>query len=638
MLAVGSREQATADRFGEQFGVPRRYGGYDAVLADPEVDAVYVATPHTLHAEWAIRAAEAGKHLLIEKPLGINHAEAMAVVEAARRHDVFLMEGFMYRCHPQTAKLVELIRGGAIGTVRVIEASFGFQIGNKPEHRLLKHDLAGGGILDVGGYPISIARLIAGAATGADFAEPIEVHGAGHIGPESRVDEWAVATLRFPGDIVAQLGTACQVDMENVVRIFGDEGQMLIPAPWTLRGSSRTTKIIVRRADETEPREVVVEAAADPWSIEADTVGRYLDARQASSPAMSWADSLGNLQALDRWRDSIGLVYDTEKLDAPVQRLPPRPLAVQPDHSMTYGQIAGVGKPMSRLVMGVDNQRTMPHAAVMFDDFFERGGTCFDTAYIYGDGACERVLGRWVEDRGVREQVVILDKGAHTPHCTPERMTSQFMESLDRLRTGYVDIYMLHRDNPAIPVDEFIDILNEHHRAGRIRIFGASNWSIERIEAANDYAARNGLIGLSAISNNFSLARMVEAPWAGCVSSSDARWREWLTRTQTPIMPWSSQARGFFTGRAAPADLSDPELVRCWYSDDNFERLSRVEQLAKERGVQPIAIALAWVLNQPFPTFPLIGPRTLSETRTSLPALGISLTAHELAWLNLEDQ
>ena len=102
-------------------------------------------------------------------------------------------------------------------------------------------------------------------------------------------------------------------------------------------------------------------------------------------------------------------------------------------------------------------------------------------------------------------------------------------------------------------------------------------------------------------------------------------------------MPWSSQARGFFTGRAAPGDLSDPELVRCWYSEDNFQRLARVEQLAKERGVLPIAIALAWVLDQPFPTFPLIGPRSLSETRTSLPALEVNLTPQELAWLNLEE-
>jgi len=150
------------------------------------------------------------------------------------------------------------------------------------------------------------------------------------------------------------------------------------------------------------------------------------------------------------------------------------------------------------------------------------------------------------------------------------------------------------------------------------------------------YAAEHGLEGISAVSNNFSLARMVEPPWTGCVSSGNAAWRKWLTRSQTPLMPWSSQARGFFTGRAAPDDRSDAELVRAWYADDNFERLARVREMASERGISPIVIALAWVLTQPFPTFPLIGPRALPETRTSMAALEVTLTPEEVSWLNLE--
>jgi aryl-alcohol dehydrogenase-like predicted oxidoreductase len=389
---------------------------------------------------------------------------------------------------------------------------------------------------------------------------------------------------------------------------------------------------------------------------------------------MSWADSLGNLATLDRWRAAIGLTYDAERLDAPVKRLSPGPLVVRPGATMTdaeiadqlhiskrtvtthlgqirarpnlarraeaaamtYGEIAGVGKPLSRLVLGVDNQAAMPHAAVMFDDFVERGGTVFDTAYTYMGGLSEQLLGRWVEDRGVRESVVILDKGGHTPYCDPESVRRQFAESLDRLRTDYVDIYMLHRDNTGIPVGEFVDLLNEQRDAGRLRVYGVSNWSIERIEAANAYAAANGRAGIGAVSNNLSLARMVDAPWAGCVSSSGAEWRAWLERTQTPLMPWSSQARGFFTGRAAPDRHDDPELVRSWYSDDNFARLGRVERMAVERHVSPIVIALAWVLSQPFPTFPLIGPRTLSETDSSMQALTVPLTPEEVAWLNLD--
>jgi aryl-alcohol dehydrogenase-like predicted oxidoreductase len=168
-----------------------------------------------------------------------------------------------------------------------------------------------------------------------------------------------------------------------------------------------------------------------------------------------------------------------------------------------------------------------------------------------------------------------------------------------------------------------------------MRAFGGSNWSIARVEEANAYAKSKGLVGLSCISNNFSLARMVEPLWSGCISASDTESRSWFQKAQMPLFAWSSQARGFFV-RAHPDDRSDTELVRCWYSPDNFQRLERVRHLARERSVSPLNIALAYVLRQPFPTFPLIGPRTLSETRTSLPALDIQLSPHELRWLNLE--
>ncbi len=633
LVAVGSRTHAAAESFGEAFNVAHRHGSYDDLLADADVQAVYISTPHPMHAEWVIKAAEAGKHILCEKPLTLNHAEAMAVVEAARAHRVFLMEAFLYRCHPQTAALVELIQAGTIGAVRLIQATYGFNSTFNRAGRLFRQDLGGGGILDVGCYPVSFARLIAGAATGTGFADPIEVTGTARIGAVSRVDEYAVAAMRFPGDILAELATGVQVRLENIVRVFGSEGQVRIPAPWLPSRGGAPTELIVERAGE-EPRAVLVPATIDPYAVEADYVAEQVTAGVVSPPAMTWEDSLGNMHALDRWRAAVGLVYDRERQF--VGTVSRRPLAVYPNHTMRYGAIAGIEKPISRLIMGVDNQRTLPHAAVMFDDFFARGGTAFDTAWVYAGGRCERLLGQWVRERGVREQVVILDKGAHTPFCTPEDCGRQLLESLDRLQMEYVDIYMLHRDNPAIPVEAFIDVLNEHADAGRMRLFGASNWSIARIDAANAYARAKGLRGFSAVSNNFSLARMVEPVWAGCISASDTASRAWLTETQTPLMPWSSQARGFFTDRARPDDTSDPELVRCWYSADNFARKERVEAMAKERGVLPINIALAYVLCQPFPTFALIGPRTLAETRTSLPALEIVLTPDELRWLNLE--
>ena len=636
IVAIGSRSKEKADAFAAEFCPPaRRHGSYEALLADPSVQAVYIATPHPMHAEWAVKAAGAGKHILCEKPIGINHAEAMAIVEAALRHDVFLMEAYMYRCSPQTAKLVELLRAKAIGEVRIIRASFSFHAGWNPEGRLLANALAGGGILDVGGYAVSMSRLIAGAALGKDFAEPIEVKGCGHLGATG-VDEWAAATLRFPGDILAQVATGVQVQQDNQVQIFGSEGNILIPWPWIPAREGGATQILLQKKGQPQPEEIVVETQEWLYGLEADTVAANLERRQALPPAMTWDDTLGNMKTLDRWRESFSFQYESEKLDARWPTVTRRPPAVRKPNNMKYARLPGVEKPVSRLVMGVDNQGALPHTSVMFDDWLERGGNAFDTAWIYGGGRCEQVLGRWVANRGVREQVVILDKGAHTPFCTPEDLTQQLFESLDRLKMEYLDLYMMHRDNPQVPVGEFIDVLNEHRRAGRMRAFGGSNWSIERLEAAQAYARQKGLVGFAAVSNNLSLARMVDPVWAGCIAFSDAESRAWLARTQMPVLAWSSQARGFFTERADPGDRSDADLARCWYSDDNFRRRERAVEMARRRGVLPIQIALAYVLRQPFPTFPLIGPRTLAETRTSLPALDIDLSPDDLAWLNLE--
>jgi predicted dehydrogenase/aryl-alcohol dehydrogenase-like predicted oxidoreductase len=631
LVAVGSRTQAAADAFAEKFGAPGRHGSYEALLADPAVEAVYIATPHPAHARIAIEAAEAGKHVLCEKPIAMNHPEAMAIVEAAHRNDVFLMEAFMYRCHPQTARLVELIRSGAIGEVRVIQAAFSFHGAYNPEGRMLSNELGGGGILDVGCYTTSMARLVAGAALGGGAAEPLEVQGVGHVG-RTGVDEYAVATLRFPGDIAAELLCGVQVRAENVLRVLGSEGSILVSQPWV---PGARTSISVTRHDTGESEQIEVELDGDLYGVEADTVAANLERREASE--MTWADTLGNMRTLDRWRQAIGVVHAVERPDGPGQDLPVhgRPLAVREDAPMRYGSIEGVGKRISRLVLGVDNQVTWPQAAVMLDDFYERGGTCFDSAFIYGQGKCEQLLGAWIRNRRVRDHVVILDKGAHTPFCTPEGMAGQLRISLERLQTDYVDIYMLHRDNPEIPVGEFIAALNEQRDAGRVRVFGASNWTLERVEEANRWASAHGLQGFSAVSNNFSLARMIEPVWAGCMAASDPESRAWLTRTQMPLMPWSSQGRGFFIpGRADPENRSDPELVRSWYSEDNFARRDRAMQLATERGVLPIDIALAYVLCQPFPTFPLIGPRQLSETRTSLQALEVELTPDDLRWLD----
>jgi aryl-alcohol dehydrogenase-like predicted oxidoreductase len=303
---------------------------------------------------------------------------------------------------------------------------------------------------------------------------------------------------------------------------------------------------------------------------------------------------------------------------------------------MIYGTIPGVARPVARMVMGVDNQRDLAQAAPLFDDYVERGGTVFDTARVYVGGNAEGLLGEWLSSRGVRDDIVLICKGAHTPHCNPEAVRSQLAQSLEALRTDRADLYFLHRDNPEVPVGEFVDVLDELHRAGRIGVFGGSNWSLERFKAANDYASRTGKAGFTVLSNNLALARMINPVWAGCISARDPEWLDFLEQSGTALFAWSSTARGFFTERGDPAKRDEAELVNAWYSEDNFERRRRAIALAEAKGTDPVQIAMAWVLSQPFATFALSGPRSIEESRRNIDGLSADLTEAERDWLDLK--
>lgn len=208
------------------------------------------------------------------------------------------------------------------------------------------------------------------------------------------------------------------------------------------------------------------------------------------------------------------------------------------------------------------------------------------------------------------------------------------LESLERLGVDTVDVYLLHRDNADVPVGEFMEVLDRHHRAGRIKCFGGSNWSLSRVKEANAYAEANGLAKMSVVSNQFSLARLMNPTWPGCLTSGTDEYRAWHEATQTPLLAWSSQARGFFAEGAPSADRIDGEMKWCWACDANFARRERARELAKARGVVAINVALAYVLAQPFPALGLIGPRTLEEMRIAWRALEVKLTPAEVAWLD----
>ncbi|AXK45401.1 aldo/keto reductase [Brachybacterium saurashtrense] len=632
LVAVGSSSSERAHAFADEFALdgPALVGDYAQVLASPEVDAVYISTVHTGHARLAAQALEAGKHVLCEKPLTPNAGTTMALLDLAARTGRTLLEAYMYRFHPQTRRVLELVAEGAIGEVTHLDASFSFDTGGR-EGRLFDTATAGGGILDVGCYPLSLARFVAGAVAGKAFAEPTALRGSGTLG-ETGVDEWATAELTFAGDLTASLRTGVRLADPQSATLTGSRGVIRLADPWGL-GEQQVIELDVVGE---EPRRIEVPAAS-AYALEADALAEA--AREGREvPELTAENSLGQARALDAWREQLGLRYPFEVDTAPIPTLTGRPLvagAVQAGPAMTYGSLPGIDKRVSRLVMGCDNQMNLAHASAMFDAFYEIGGTTFDTAYIYGGGYIERLLGQWVRNRGVREDVVVITKGAHTPHCDPASITRQLEESLERQGTDYADLYMMHRDNPEVPVGEFVDAMDEHLRAGRIRAFGGSNWTPARVDEANAYARANGRAEFAGVSNHFGLAEALDVPWAGCVHATDPASKAWFEERGIALLPWSSQARGFFTGRARPEDRSDAELVRCYYSDENFERLARAEELGRERGVPATAIALAFVLHQSFPTFPLFGPRSIAEMRSSTLGLGVELSPEEMAWLDL---
>ncbi len=314
---------------------------------------------------------------------------------------------------------------------------------------------------------------------------------------------------------------------------------------------------------------------------------------------------------------------------------------------MKYGTVPGLDKPVSKLVLGsvvfgTETKEKLHTTFDLLDAFIAMGGSIVDTANTYGGGESERALGAWLTERGNRSQVLVLTKGAHPKRGAPRRVTPQDInadmeESLGRLHTDYVDLYLLHRDDPELPVGPIVECLNEHASAGRIRAFGGSNWSVRRIDQANAYATAHGLRGFSASSPNLSLAVPKEPRWPGCLAV-DAETLAWHRTHQFPLFSWSSQAGGFFTGRFTPEDQSDKEMVRTYYTEGNWERFRRARELAKKKGCDALQIALAFVLNQPFPAFPLIGPATVDELKSSAAALDITLTAEELAYLDLGER
>jgi aryl-alcohol dehydrogenase-like predicted oxidoreductase len=317
---------------------------------------------------------------------------------------------------------------------------------------------------------------------------------------------------------------------------------------------------------------------------------------------------------------------------------------------MKYANIEGVSKPVSRIVQGTTpiNSKELDFSFKLLDDVFALGVNTFDTAHVYGTGDNERTVGQWFNERGLRDQIVLIAKGAHLnrdrKRVTPFDIESDIHDSLARFKTDYFDIYLLHRDDPDVPVGPIVEKLNEYHEKGIIGIYGGSNWTVERVREANEYAAAHGLQPFKASSPNFSLADQIKEPWSGCISISGpgkAAERAWYQANQMPLFTWSSMAGGFFSGRFRRDNLetfseyNDKVVVDAYCYETNFERLDRAEQLAAEKGVSIAQIAVAYIFNQPLNIFALIASRSRDELKQNIAALEMPLTQAEVDWLDL---
>jgi predicted dehydrogenase len=287
VVAVASRDLARAEEYAREHGIERAHGSYEALLEDTDVEAVYISLPNSLHVEWSVKALEAGKHVLCEKPLSRRAVDVERAFDAADAAGRILAEAFMYRHNPQTAKLVELVDGGAIGRLRLIRAAFSFTVEDDANVRLA-NDLDGGGLMDVGCYCVSGSRLLGG--------EPERVYARQVVGP-SGVDVVFAGVMAFPGDVTAHFDCGLALPDRDELEVIGEEGSLFLDDPW----HCRRPVIVMRRGDEIEE---VSLTPVDSYRLELENLADAI--RGDAEPLLGRDDALGQaltIEALYRSAD-----------------------------------------------------------------------------------------------------------------------------------------------------------------------------------------------------------------------------------------------------------------------------------------------------------------------------------------------
>ena len=638
LVSVFGRNEEAVKQFSAKFTI-KSYTNLDSFFTSDEIDAVYIATPHSSHFTYSLEAIKNNKHILCEKPLTMNYLESMTLLSLAKEAKVFLMEAYMYRTHPQTFNILDHLDLFKNTQEKIfIESSFGFSAELPKEHRLRNPLLGGGAILDVGCYPLSMVKLIAGNLQGMPFADPESINATGRL-DETGVDLQSEAHLVFSDQIEAKISCAIDEEYSNDLKIKSGNLELIVEQPWHC-GQFQDGNSSIKILDSGNLiKEVSYLDTVGLFTREIDHASKCIQEEKFESALVSHADTQSNMLWLDKWRQEI-------KIKCPYESFENSPIPVSRFYLMQKPQfqhtaIKGIEKNASRLALGCDNQTSSLHAFTMFDHFYGAGGRIFDTAYIYNNGKGDKYLGDWINSRNLEKDIIVIGKGAHTPQCEPQFIRPQILESLERLNIETLDIFCLHRDNPDIPVSEFMDALDEVKSEGLINLIGASNWDLERFSEARDYAQLNNKEPFTALSNNFSLAEMVDPVWPGCVGVNN-QYINYLIENQIMLFPWSSQARGFFIEKkeiTSNEHFSNPSLeeeVRVWHNEKNLKRRAKCFEIAKQKNLQPIQVALAYVVQKSSLIFPLIGPRTIFETNSSIEATQINLSAQEMIDLSID--
>ena len=319
---------------------------------------------------------------------------------------------------------------------------------------------------------------------------------------------------------------------------------------------------------------------------------------------------------------------------------------------MKYAHIPGLVTPVSRIVLGTTSldAADQPRADALLDAAWAQGVNTFDTALIYPNGG-EIALGRWIRSRGLEGRVNVLTKGAHHDayrrRVTPEDIEADCRQSIDRLGVKTIDLYLLHRDDPSVPVGPIVECLNRLKEEGLIRVFGGSNWTAARLAEANAYAEAHGLAGMSVSSPHYALGVEQCDTWGGGVSltgEKGAAERAFYRQTGMPVFAYSALCHGLLSGKWKADDRAgleaglDEFALRGFYCDENLERLRRCQVLAAALHATVAQLAIAWVLCQLENVFAVAGASSAKRLPQLAAATEILLTEAQMKWLNLETE